>query len=138
MGKRLYKKPEAANIQGVCCVEGCDNLQQVVRKGKYGTLCSPCDRLRYNTKEKDKYSAINRLYGLNKDQYDSMILEQENSCYICGLQASECPKSVLHVDHDHRTGKVRKLLCQNCNTGLGKFKDDIELLQKAIDYLKNN
>ncbi len=45
---------------------------------------------------------------------------------------------VLHVDHNHKTGKVRGLLCYNCNNGIGRFKEDIETLEKAIEYLKKH
>jgi hypothetical protein len=101
-------------------------------------LCSPCDRARYNTKEKEKYAGLTKLYGLSKEQYDLMLSEQNHSCYICGIKDIDCPKSVLHVDHDHSTGKIRGLLCHHCNTGLGHFKDNVELLQKAIEYLNLN
>lgn len=46
--------------------------------------------------------------------------------------------TAVHVDHDHLTGKVRGVLCFNCNGGLGQFKDQIERLEQAIDYLKDN
>ena len=56
-------------------------------------------------------------------------------CFQCGL----CFKVVkrLVVDHDHKTGKIRSLLCTLCNTGIGQFKDDVELLKLAIKYLEH-
>lgn len=138
MGKRLYKKPEPAHIQGICCVPGCNNLQQVVRKGKYGTTCSPCDRKRYNTAEKEKFAGLKKLYGLTETDYNALLESQDHKCYLCGKHENEVPKKVLHVDHCHSTNKIRGLLCHNCNTGLGHFQDNIELLQKAIEYLKKN
>ncbi len=65
-----------------------------------------------------------------------MLVEQNNQCYICKSGPSK--NQSLHVDHDHKTGKVRKLLCNNCNNGMGKLKDSVELLQKVIDYLKEH
>jgi hypothetical protein len=47
-------------------------------------------------------------------------------------------KTALAIDHDHRTGKIRGLLCMKCNRGMGYLNDDINLLQKAIEHLKNN
>jgi Recombination endonuclease VII len=63
------------------------------------------------------------------------LFERQNgTCAICGREEWEKVK-VLGVDHDHKTGRVRGLLCTDCNMGLGKFKDDPALLRKAIKYL---
>lgn len=61
-----------------------------------------------------------------------MLEEQDGKCYLCG----GIDFRNLAVDHNHKTGKVRRLLCSSCNTGLGKFKDDPDLLTKAAVYLK--
>ncbi|MBL0320503.1 MAG: endonuclease VII domain-containing protein [Alphaproteobacteria bacterium] len=77
--------------------------------------------------------AIERKYGLTQEQHIEKIKEQDNSCAICGKKDEG---RVLCVDHDHKTGKVRGLLCTNCNVGLGNLKDSIQILQAAIGYLK--
>lgn len=56
-------------------------------------------------------------------------------CQICSCDLTELNIRDVHLDHDHKTGKIRGLLCFQCNTGLGHFKDDVDRLQKAIDYL---
>ena len=61
-----------------------------------------------------------------------MLIEQEKRCVICKRNV------ILRVDHCHTTGKVRGLLCHNCNTGLGQFKDNIDNLKMAIKYLEKN
>jgi len=76
-----------------------------------------------------------KLYGITLDDYNKMFAEQEGKCSICGTHVCSTGRA-LAVDHDHETGKVRGLLCANCNTALGKFNDDVELLKKAIDYLR--
>jgi hypothetical protein len=64
--------------------------------------------------------------------------ERENfSCMICGVTEEEIGKR-LDVDHCHSTGKVRGVLCNPCNTTLGHAKDNIAILEAAIEYLKNN
>lgn len=70
-------------------------------------------------------------FGLSLEDYNQMINNQQGKCAICGISDTQ-----LCVDHDHSTGKVRGLLCHNCNHGIGKFQDDIKLLNKAINYLK--
>jgi len=63
--------------------------------------------------------------------------EQNFGCAICGITEEETKKSFC-VDHDHKTGKVRGLLCNNCNHGLGLFKDNTLFLARAINYLKES
>lgn len=60
----------------------------------------------------------------------------ESVCGICGEHRDEL-KSPLHLDHCHKTGTVRGFLCYQCNSGLGNFKDDIDIMASAISYLKN-
>lgn len=87
----------------------------------------------------DRRRRLKEKYGLTVEQFDAMLKTQKGLCAICGRPPSgkgQCGKSpVLHVDHDHATGKVRGLLCPQCNQALGKFRDDVEILTSAIDYL---
>lgn len=78
---------------------------------------------------------LRKQYGINLEQYNQLLAEQNANCAICGLNQSEIPLG-LAVDHNHKTNCVRGLLCLNCNQGIGKFKDDPELLLKAIGYLR--
>lgn len=86
-------------------------------------------------KSKETYKALLKGYGLTLDQYDLLSKEQGDVCRICGTKNKD--GGVLSVDHDHRTGKIRGLLCRKCNTGLGIFSDDISFLRKAISYLES-
>ena len=80
--------------------------------------------------------------GMNgMEDYQAMHDKQKGLCAICnnpskGLSNNGKDIKSLAVDHCHNTQKVRGLLCQDCNTGIGYFKDNIKLLQSAIDYLK--
>ena len=70
-------------------------------------------------------------YGISFETYDNLFESQNGKCFIC-----ECSGEELCVDHDHKTGVIRGLLCHHCNTGLGRFNDSIDRLTLAIDYLK--
>lgn len=70
------------------------------------------------------------------EQYEQMFKEQDGCCAICKTNVNQFNKGMC-VDHNHTTGKVRGLLCTDCNRGIGSLKDNKELLQKAIDYLNN-
>lgn len=74
-----------------------------------------------------------KRYGITAQQYDGLNEAQEGKCAICGKTCTTGNR--LAVDHDHTSGKVRGLLCLNCNQGLGKFFDDPALFAKAIEYL---
>jgi hypothetical protein len=72
-----------------------------------------------------------RKYGLTPEQYQRMVDESNGLCIVCKL----APARGLYVDHDHRTKKVRGLLCSNCNSGIGFFADDTKQMREAADYV---
>ncbi len=80
--------------------------------------------------------ALKRLYGISLEQYNEMADTQMNCCAICRRHQNNF-KHRLSVDHNHKTGEIRGLLCSVCNTGLGNFKDDTHILERAIEYLKS-
>lgn len=74
------------------------------------------------------------LYGLTLEQYEFLLREQRGRCAICGTERNG--EVALAVDHDHSTGRVRGILCDPCNIGIGGFHDDSALLRAAITYLQ--
>ena len=91
--------------------------------------------------ENANYNASRRMvqrYGITIDEYDEMLKLQNGKCAICGTNKLAKGKSRFAIDHCHYTGKVRGLLCTNCNSGIGKLKDDKDLIMNAYIYLVNN
>jgi hypothetical protein len=88
-----------------------------------------------NNPEKRLYVFLNNRYGLSQDDYYNMLESQNHVCAICGNPGG---KKRLCVDHDHDTGKVRALLCDGCNVGIGRFKDNPDLVEKAAFYLRKH
>lgn len=80
-----------------------------------------------------KYQLMSK-YGLTLDEYAIKLKEQNHCCAICGIDEVDLSKGLV-VDHDHATGKVRDLLCNNCNAGIGMLNEDIKVLASAISYL---
>ena len=70
-----------------------------------------------------------------RQHYHRLVNQQEGKCLICGITTEENGKDFA-VDHCHKSGNIRGALCNNCNTGIGNFQDNTELLAKAIEYLK--
>ena len=77
-----------------------------------------------------------RKYGITLEEYNQMLIDQEGKCLICNKHYTKF-ESNLSVDHNHKTGEIRGLLCKNCNVGLGFFEDNCNLLLNAINYLNN-
>lgn len=102
------------------------------------TECQKINR----TNNIDKYRAmekgyqIKKNYGISIEQFNNMLITQNNECAICHNEFK--PFKDTHIDHNHITGKVRGLLCSKCNMSLGGFNDEINNLESAIIYLKNN
>ena len=106
--------------------------------GRYKSECMDCkserDREYYlRTKDKAKNSFLQNSYGITTRDVESMRVEQDYKCKICGDDESG---RGLFVDHCHDTGAVRGLLCHTCNAGLGMAKDNIEILKSMIKYLE--
>jgi hypothetical protein len=77
---------------------------------------------------------LKREYNLTLEQYNSILEAQSHRCAICQTHQSDLTKA-LAVDHDHRDGTIRGLLCSNCNTAIGKLSDNPAGLHTALDYL---
>ncbi len=89
-----------------------------------------------------KRAYLKRHYGLSLERYREMYEAQGGLCFICGKPETNMTKKgeprMLAVDHDHKTGTVRKLLCTHCNTLIGLAGDDIARLRAAITYLEQS
>jgi len=112
--------------------------------GHSGTCkqCLNADLRAYLTPEKRRKYKLKATYGISLDEFDFLYSTQKGCCAICGVSINKdfSSKNIskFNVDHDHTTGKVRGLLCTNCNVLLGMSKDSIEVLAKAISYLDRN
>lgn len=87
-----------------------------------------------NNPRKERNFYLKKKYGITADDYDTMEAAQGGKCAICGGNQTKRYKN-FSVDHCHITGKVRGLLCSPCNKALGSFKDDVDILKTAINYL---
>ncbi len=92
---------------------------------------------RKNNKRASKSIDLKKAYGITIDQYEAMEATQGMVCAICGKPPGGRYKN-LAVDHCHSTGKVRGLLCDTCNRALGFFRDDPDVLRRAVIYLLRN
>lgn len=88
-----------------------------------------------NIRESQRNSAFKKRYGITLDEYMAMFRDQGCVCATCGKTNEN--GHALSVDHDHKTGKVRGLLCQRCNYALGYIDDSVEIAKKMIEYLEN-
>ena len=98
-------------------------------------------RERADVYRKANYDSIRKRqlmekFGISLEKYNEIFKKQKGVCAICS-QKCETGKQ-LAVDHCHKTGKVRGLLCQPCNTALGKFREKVEYIANAIEYLEKN
>ena len=88
---------------------------------------------KYRDTEKNKNRIFLRKFGISLNQYKEMFDDQFGVCAVCG--SGPTTKKSLSVDHNHKTGKVRGLLCGNCNTAIGLFKENLNLLISSYEYL---
>lgn len=101
--------------------------------------CRECARLKSHKKQREipEYFQERKLlkkYGLTLIDYNNLLKVQEYRCAICQIHQDEL-KRKLDVDHNHKTGENRGLLCTNCNRALGKLKDRATICVRAAEYL---
>ena len=101
--------------------------------GYLDTWCKKCNS--HYAKKNRNYDSIYSKYGITEEEYLRIYEIQKNKCAICGKDFSG---KRLYIDHEHKTGKIRGLLCGRCNTGIGMFDDNIDNLLSAIKYLNDN
>ena len=104
--------------------------------------CKLCTGERVKTRHKEnpertKNNDLKRLYGITLNEHTQMYEEQNGVCAVCEKPGDGKWKK-LCVDHDHKTGKVRQLLCRNCNMILGQVDDNINHMEKLTAYLKKH
>ena len=121
------------------CIEpDCDKITHGIRCKEHSHVI----RRKFNsTREMQRNHSLVKKYGITLEEFWIIWTAYRGQCGICGI-LMKLPENrqgqsldVVAVDHDHTTGKVRGLLCNACNKGLGLFKDSIENLQKAKEYL---
>jgi hypothetical protein len=110
-------------------------------KNYVGARCKPCHqqyrRDSATTSRNRKAEKLQLRYGLTFEQWEQMRENESFSCMICGINEDEMSKK-LDVDHCHNSGKVRGLLCNPCNNMLGHARDNVDILEAAVKYLKEN
>jgi hypothetical protein len=103
-------------------------------KTRYAVECKACSSNRTTAINKNNPNRVNvtrrYAYGIEPEQYDTMFEKQKGLCAICQKNKKLC------VDHNHFTGEIRGLLCHDCNRGLGSFRDNIDFLKRALEYLR--
>jgi Recombination endonuclease VII len=99
------------------------------------------DRARYTGDRREQNIASARrhrlkTYGITPEQYDALVAEQGDRCACCGGKSPGGRRKYWCVDHDHETKRIRGLLCQPCNTGIGMLGDDVAGVRRAVNYLE--
>lgn len=152
--------------KAICAVDGCERTarsvgwcnmhhQRYARNGHFDLLLQPAAGLTCSTKECDrpafsrgwcrlhyqrwrrervgKSEHLRRTYGLTEDEYDALLASQDSRCAVCRRESDR-----LVVDHCHDSGRVRGILCGQCNLALGLVRDDPEVLAGLIAYLESH
>lgn len=99
------------------------------------------DKIRKNSKkyrdthpDRCQNNYLRRFYGITLDQRDQMIADQDYKCKCCGIDLRDIAPNHVCVDHCHKTGKVRGILCRKCNVSLGLLNEDIDRINKLAQY----
>ena len=112
------------------------------KTGKYSSYCKKC-KVVYNSENDKKFpdrvakarrkTKLKANYGITEEEFNRQFEYQYGSCAICDVKLED-----THIDHCHDTGELRGILCPACNKGLGHFKDNLQILLNAVEYIRTN
>jgi hypothetical protein len=130
---KIYRKENKLKIKETKDKYYQKNKDHLERKRKENYL---------NNREHYQNKTMLRTYGITLEKYNKMLLEQNGCCAICKKHADEVKNKrmilPLFIDHDHKTNKVRALLCLHCNSAIGFLREDVNVAVKIINYLKEH
>jgi hypothetical protein len=149
--RRLARPSKGVTADGnkICFTCKIPHSDKIPKTGKFYSYCRDCrskdshQRLLLRKTDPNKKERIKRKslidhlryqFGMSLEEFEKLFKAQNGRCKICGKTQEENNKR-LSIDHCHKTGKIRGLLCNNCNRGLGLFKDNPALLESALSYL---
>lgn len=125
----------------------CTCGSQVARAGSKCVKCNGLSKRKDINIDRKTYArdwSLKKKYGISLNDFNIILEKQNGKCTICNKLMEE-PSStrgqgldVMALDHCHETGKIRSILCNACNKGLGMFNDDISLLENALKYIKEH
>lgn len=127
----FYKRPEVKKGLRKDCKE-C--VKSLTKNNYFKNLPLSREKHKDDYHNRRRYLLIKAKYGMTREEFKEMSKLQNGKCAICNGKM----KWYLHIDHDHITGKIRGLLCMDCNAGLGRFKDNVNFLGSAIKYLNKH
>lgn len=129
------KCSKCEKVKDISCFD-----KRVNRKSGIQSMCKTC-RNSYpknsDSKKMRNYDLL-KTYGITTEDFENLLTLQNNCCAICGVNQDTLKtskKKYLCVDHCHNTGKIRGLLCDKCNRGVGLLGDNVNTLIKAVEYL---
>jgi hypothetical protein len=93
---------------------------------------------RHLNRDRERNAKLRKAYGITLSEFLCMLENQGGCCYICRRLEEKSSRGRLCVDHDHKTGKVRKLLCHSCNRALGLLNEDKETIERLALYLQEH
>lgn len=108
-------------------------------KGWRSSWCRGCHLVngsRWYDENKERY--LRKQYGITLYEYEDMLKRQGGACATCGKREADNAGRALHVDHAHKTGRIRGLLCGNCNRAVGMLRDDPEIVRRVFWYLMDS
>jgi hypothetical protein len=148
IGKRRYHRYKSLGLCFLCgkkaipgkvLCEKCKEKMLTYSKKRKGTEARKmtCKKYYQSHKAQHQNYYMKKTYGITIDDYMNMFKNQQGKCAICGDEPTILNRH-FHIDHDKTTGKIRGLLCHNCNVGIGNLRHNIEFLKKAIKYLRKH
>lgn len=140
------KQPRIERLRAAVAVEKeCASCKRTLPINHFGKKAnddvlyrSSCKECLNNRRAANQFQAVLKQHGLTLQRYNELLASQNGTCAICGSSDKGHRNRFFNIDHCHKSGEVRGLLCPRCNLAIGNFGDDIPLMQAAIKYIRQH